>query len=531
MSDNEQTVDLEAVFACYYGEMVGYARKWLRAAGVADWHEEAEDIVQHAFAKACRDPGRISQPRAYLYKVIKNQLKEYEARAQRAERTALLEAPAAVVGVEEMVVEICDVQRALAKLPPQQRMAVYAAKALAFTQAEVAEAMGKRPGTVAVHIARAVQILRATLVTTAAVAGVLMCLGATAGLRFISAASRDWRRLPDQGGLLHWGGLVPWLAVAGAASTMALGFSLYRIRPEPTGRHRPDFTTMGLLLVRVPNLLCSFFVVVLLASLLGRFSVVAVVAWLASGVLMFHRATEDLIARYVLRMRHPTPLERARLEPVWREVAARAGLKERTYTLWMEDSNGLTAVSAGGHILGVTRAALHQLNDAELAAILAHELGHQVGGSAWSSLLAYWYALPGRMVWFILRTLATALFAVARVFGLVGITAVVLLFASLAWCALLVLYGLPVLMLAMPYFLAAVGRRAELNADQFAASLGFGPVLSDVIQRLQHQERPDQGAAGGRTTPHRFAKVLAPHPDCETRLELLKPYGDTSSRR
>ncbi|WP_405639739.1 sigma-70 family RNA polymerase sigma factor [Streptomyces sp. NBC_00019] len=516
------------MFERYYGEMVSYARRWLREAGVPGFYEEAEDIVQGAFAKACRNPERISQPRAYLYQVIKNQLKEHEERTQRAERAAQLDAPPAVAGVDEVVVEICDVQRALAGLPLQQRTAVYAAKALAFTQAEVAEVMGRRPGTVAVHIARAVQVLRATLVTTAAVAAVLLCLGATAGLRFISAASRQRQQLPDPGELLHWGGLVPWLAVAGAASTMAMSFSLYRIRPDAAGQQRPDFTTMGLLLLRVPNFLCSFLVILLPASLLGQFSFVVLVLWLASGALMFHRATEDLIARYLLRLRRPTPQELARLDPVWREVAARAGLKYEAYTLWVEDSDQLNAVSAGGHILGVTRAALHRLDDTELAAVLAHELGHHAGGHAWSSLLGYWYALPGHFVWYILRTVAAVLFAVARVFGVLGTAAVLLLFGGLAWCALLVLYGLPVLMLAVPYALAAVGRRAELNADLFAASLGFGPVLTNVLQRLHRQEEQEQGASTRSPAPRRLARVLAPHPDYDTRLELLKPYHDAS---
>lgn len=45
------------------------------------------------------------------------------------------------------------------------------------------------------------------------------------------------------------------------------------------------------------------------------------------------------------------------------------------------------------------------------------------------------------------------------------------------------LYGLPLLLRAMPYALAAVGRHAEPRADQHAAALGFAPIRPPCCRR------------------------------------------------
>ncbi|MFI2259788.1 M48 family metalloprotease [Streptomyces tubercidicus] len=69
---------------------------------------------------------------------------------------------------------------------------------------------------------------------------------------------------------------------------------------------------------------------------------------------------------------------------------------------WLDHLN---ALAAAGHIVGVTRFSLERLSDGQLAAVLAHELGHHVRGHAWSSLPAQWYAVPGRLVWAVVRKL------------------------------------------------------------------------------------------------------------------------------
>ncbi|MDT0394670.1 MULTISPECIES: M48 family metalloprotease [Streptomyces] len=300
-----------------------------------------------------------------------------------------------------------------------------------------------------------------------------------------------------------------------------------RIHISARQRHT-DATAFGNLLLQLPYFLCSLFVVGLVSLPLGDAGVLVVLAWLASGALVFHRPTESALARHLLRLRYPTPQERATIEPVWREVTARAGVEGRNYELWVEDSDSLNAVAAAGHIVGVTRFAMNQLPNGELAAVMAHELGHHVGGHAWSGLLGYWYALPGRFAWRVLCAVTGFLFRVSRVFSCFGLLFLGLLVAGVAVTTISTLYGTPLLLLGLPYALAAVGRRSELRADRHAAALGFAPMLAAVLEKLHFQEQQAaaltaaNGGAAAAGTP--VSRLLSSHPDYHTRLHHLRPY-------
>ncbi|WP_275406619.1 M48 family metalloprotease [Streptomyces sp. SID12488] len=294
-------------------------------------------------------------------------------------------------------------------------------------------------------------------------------------------------------------------------------------------QRRTDATAVGNLLLYLPNFLCSLLVVSMFSLFFGDLAFLVIIAWLLSGALVFHRPTESALARRLLHLRHPTPQERAKLEPVWREVTARAGVEGRNYELWVEDSDGLNAVAAAGHIVGVTRFAMNELPNGELAAVMAHELGHHVGGHAWSGLLGYWYAQPGRLAWRFLRAFSVIVFKVSRAFSCFGVGFVVLVLGGIAMATVSTLYGLPLLILGVPYALAAVGRRAELRADEHAAALGFAPMLASVLDKL-HQEEQRQTAAlaalnnGVAPEESPLSKLLSSHPDHHTRLHHLQPY-------
>ncbi|MER7199163.1 hypothetical protein [Streptomyces sp. NPDC000188] len=62
-------------------------------------------------------------------------------------------------------------------------------------------------------------------------------------------------------------------------------------------------------------------------------------------------------------------------EPVWREVASRAGVDGSAYQLWVEESDDINAMAATGHIVGVASHSLGELPTARLDGVLAHELG------------------------------------------------------------------------------------------------------------------------------------------------------------
>ncbi|WP_335934531.1 M48 family metalloprotease [Streptomyces sp. PTD5-9] len=297
-------------------------------------------------------------------------------------------------------------------------------------------------------------------------------------------------------------------------------------------QRRLDATALGQLVLALPSFLTSALVVLLVSavldSCLGLPFWLPPVLWLASGTLVFHRPTEDLLARYLYRLQRPVPQEAARLEPVWREVTAAAGVDWARYELWIEESDELNAMAAAGHIVGVTRFALEQLPTAQLAAVLAHELGHHTGGHAWSLLLGHWYGIPGRAAWHVLRAMARHLVTPARCAVYLAVGAVLLTMGGLASTAAALLYGLP-LLLVLPYLSAAVGRRAELRADRHAAALGFAPELAEVLQTLHADEvRARRGTLIVTGEPEEResvpARLLSSHPDLPTRLHHLRPY-------
>ncbi|MGW1936342.1 M48 family metalloprotease [Streptomyces goshikiensis] len=277
--------------------------------------------------------------------------------------------------------------------------------------------------------------------------------------------------------------------------------------------HLPAFL-LGLGLVLALSLL--------LDAWLGLPAWLPALLWLASGALVFNRTVEDRLARHLLRLHRPLPHELAVLDPVWREVTARAGIDGSRYQLWIEDSRDLNAFAAAGHLVGVTRYAVENLPRSQLAAVLAHELGHHTGGHAWAALLARWYALPARAAW----QLAVRLWPrTAR--GLSHGTTLALTAAAcwLAYLTLTATYGLPLLLLALPWLSAAVTRRGELRADAHAAALGFGPMLAALLERVlaeeEERERRENASPRGAGA---FARLLSSHPDHRTRLHHLRPY-------
>lgn len=298
-------------------------------------------------------------------------------------------------------------------------------------------------------------------------------------------------------------------------------------------QRRVDAAALGQLALYLPSFLLSLATVTLTAWLLefgwGVPVWAPVLMWLASGALVFHRPTENLFARRVLRLRYPLPGELLRLVPVWREVTGRAGVDGSRYRLWVEDSDELNAYAAAGHIVGVTKHAVDSLPSAQLAAVLAHELGHHTGGHSWAGLLGYWYALPGKAVSrtvrsMLLRAVAARRAAVLITLALIG-TFAVMIFGSAA-----ALLCAPLSLLALPYAMASLGRRAELRADRHAASLGFAPMLMEALQSGENHRTSDPDIPGrASAAPRRSrrgtrAHLLDSHPDLATRLHHLQRF-------
>ncbi|MGW2015320.1 M48 family metalloprotease [Streptomyces sp. NPDC001927] len=286
-------------------------------------------------------------------------------------------------------------------------------------------------------------------------------------------------------------------------------------------RRRADATALTTLLLMLPNFLASLLVVWAVSALMpAGVDVVFIVAWLASGALVFYRPAERLFVKMSFRWREPTGAELAALRPLWDDVLQRADIKNpAAYELWIEDSKGINAAAAAGHMVGVTTQSLRLLEPNKLTAVLAHELGHHLGGHAWAGLLGLWYALPGKIAMFLARKVLFVVAVVAQVIPILGCL-VGLVFVALV-IAIAVSFPPVLIVFVTPYLLAWAGRAAELRADRTAAELGYGPLLHAVLSGWQDE---DVERAQARTVE----RLLASHPPMHERIRELEKFADAA---
>ncbi len=150
----------------------GEVRNWLRAHVRSLGLSDIDDIVQEAYAKLwTAELGLIANPRAYLYRVIRNLV---HMRARRA-RVVSME----LMGEIDQLGIISDepgpdrrfsarqelerLKAVVAELSPQCRKAFELRRFEGLSQRDVAQRMGVSEGTVEKHLAKALgRILKAT---------------------------------------------------------------------------------------------------------------------------------------------------------------------------------------------------------------------------------------------------------------------------------------------------------------------------------------------------------------------------------
>jgi len=283
-----------------------------------------------------------------------------------------------------------------------------------------------------------------------------------------------------------------------------------------------------LLLSAVPWFFWSFAVVSWIVGLLGfGWGWIIVVAWLLSGLVVFVRPVEEFLARYLFRLRLPTLVEEQRLRPIWQQVVDRVGVPEKRYQLWIQEADDPNAVPTPGHTVGVTRWSLYNLPPSHLEAVLAHELGHHLGGRDWISLLSFWYSIPARCALIGVRALGRLMKSVpavgCAVIGFVVIGYAGVLVAVLTFDDSLVLPFLFLTPLVAPPILAWLSRREVLQADRRAAAMGYGATLIQVLYgwQVQHQQML------GRDT-NRRSQFMSSAPSLAERVRALETLTSTS---
>jgi Zn-dependent protease with chaperone function len=255
--------------------------------------------------------------------------------------------------------------------------------------------------------------------------------------------------------------------------------------------------------------------------------VLLVVLWILSGLVIFWSPMEDYLAKYLFRLRRPTALEQQKLDVAWRAVCSHVNINPQYYKLWVEESDSVNGLAMAGKSIAVTRWALNALAPRQLQAVLAHELGHHRGGHPWARLVAFWYALPGRLAVAFVRGVirrASQVPALGCLIGAALLVSVAGMFLNSLWFHSgfgWVAYALMPIIVPIP--LAWFSRRGELMADQVAADLGYARDTVAFLYDLQAQgEDVARRAAGWR------GAVYSTHPSVADRITALERYLQSS---
>lgn len=259
---------------------------------------------------------------------------------------------------------------------------------------------------------------------------------------------------------------------------------------------------------------------------LGRLEGYAVLIWLGCGLLTLTRTGERMALRVGYGCRRLRQVDRCLIDPLWAQVLARCGVAGDSVDLYVQTDDVVNAYAVGRRGVVVTSRVLNSLRsgllDAPLvAAVLAHELGHQVTRGARFGPVVAWFVLPWRLfsravlrlsVW-ASHSRPSVPVAVAVAAGFV--VAIVQEIQAGTWAGAAALVALAVGGTVVPIADAAVGRANERAADRYAAQAGYAEALADALTMLD----PDSARSSSV-----LAWILARHPDSATRVAELRTF-------
>ena len=237
----------------------------------------------------------------------------------------------------------------------------------------------------------------------------------------------------------------------------------------------------------------------------GVFALVSIAVAVGGAALLAIRPIELRVAGVLAPSRAPTAQEEGRLRDALGSVGDRAGLDTNTLVTRVQDTGSLNASAGAYRMLFVTDGALRR-GDAELEAVLAHELGHHRGLHPVATTMVWWLSLPGEALAAVYRGLRRlALRLTHRVRPLAVVVQVLLIVwqVSVMW-----------IYYAADLLAQRAARVSEFAADRAAADWGYGGDLARLYASI------------GEAEPNgRLARLRADHPPIAQRIERLAPQA------
>ncbi len=239
-----------------------------------------------------------------------------------------------------------------------------------------------------------------------------------------------------------------------------------------------------------------------------------VAGFATAGLLLFVRPIQVFVLTPLLRARAATVDEAAIIYPLWAQIAQANGLPASRYVVRVLPTQELNAFACGGHLVLVTSFAVHELSQAQLRGVLAHELSHHLGLHTVAITIGHWLSAPVVLLARVGFFLENVGIAAADTFGqkspavkAIGSIVAVAMHA-LSWVFTASLRGSDAVA-------NLVGHSSEFEADRRAVRMGFGRELASALRELLAQ------GTGRRPIGWR-ARLAASHPPARTRVARIE---------
>lgn len=202
--------------------------------------------------------------------------------------------------------------------------------------------------------------------------------------------------------------------------------------------------------------------------------------WTGIGGLLLTGWADRRVWRPRLGCRDPVPAEAARLTPLWDEVFERAGIHPDAYLLQVSDRPVQNAFAVGDGVITLDQGILG-MGEPELKAIIAHELGHHVRRHTATNALGLWFGLPARALLVLLMTISLGLIRSSGAIRGCGCSLVYIGFLIIVLIPTVALY---LLLGGASLLLRLLDRKAEFEADTYAAAIGYREEMSGALASL-----------------------------------------------